>query len=206
MLLYSLDLTKFKNLRIILTHKYLIFITKNGLINLNTNFFNIFIEKNILFCNFNLYNFIKNNLELFYINNNCLFINDNNSIDNKYLNYYLNYINSLYNTLYNLYYNYTLSINLKGIGYKFVLEKNILKIRVGYSHFINYPINKNILFIIKNTTTLVLYGNNKFLINKIAADIKLCKKTNFYKGTGIFYDNEYITLKKKNNNKNKNAK
>ena len=42
MLLYSLNLTKFKNLRIILTHKYLIFITQNGLINLNTNFFNIF--------------------------------------------------------------------------------------------------------------------------------------------------------------------
>ena len=29
---------------------------------------------------------------------------------------------------------------------------------------------------------------------------------NLYKGTGIFYINECITLKKKNNNKNKNAK
>jgi len=203
-MLYSLNLSKFKNLRIILTHKYLILVNKNGVVNLNTNFFNIFIDNNnLLFLNFNFYNFINNNLELYYINNNYLFLNNNN---NKYLKYYLNYINSLYNILYNLYYNYTLSINLKGIGYKFVLENNILKIRVGYSHFINYPINKNILFIIKNTTTLTLYGNNKFLIKKIAADIKLCRKTNFYKGTGIFYDNEYITLKKKNNNKNKNAK
>lgn len=201
-MLYSLDLNKFKNLRIILTHKYLILITKNGIINLNTNFYNIFIEKNLLFCNFTLYNFIKNNLELYYYNNNYLFMNNNS----KFLNYYLNYINSLYNILYNLYYNYTLTITLKGIGYKFLLEKDYLKIRVGYSHFINYPVNKNVLFLIKNPTTLVLYGNNKFLINKIAADIKLCKKINLYKGTGVFYDNEYIVLKKKNNNKNKNAK
>ena len=35
-------------------------------------------------------------------------------------------------------YNYTITLNLKGIGYKFVIENNILKIRVGYSHYINY--------------------------------------------------------------------
>ena len=202
-MLYSLNLSKFKNLRIILTHKYLILVNKNGIINVTTNFFNIFIDKNLLFLNFNFYNFVTNNLELYYINNNYLF-NINNNF--KILNYYRNYINSLYNILYNLHYNYSISINLKGIGYKFVLEKNLLKIRVGYSHFINYPLNSNVYYLVKNPTTLTLYSNNKFLIKKIVSDIKLYKKTNLYKGTGIFYDNEYIVLKKKNNNKNKNAK
>ena len=58
-MLYSLNLSKFKNLRIILTHKYLILVNKNGVINLTTNFFNIFIDKNLLFLNFNFYNFTK---------------------------------------------------------------------------------------------------------------------------------------------------
>ena len=62
--------------------------------------------------------------------------------------------------------------------------------------------DKDVYFLIKNPTCLVLYSNNKFNIKKIAAFIKLYKKSNLYKGTGIFYDNEFITLKKKNNNKN----
>ena len=108
--------------------------------------------------------------------------------------------------LYYNYYNYTLTINLKGIGYKFVIEDNMLKIRVGYSHYINYAMNPDIYFVIKNPTSLTFYSNSKLNIKKIAAFIKLYKKTNLYKGTGIFYDNEFINLKKKNNNKNKNVK
>ena len=46
-------------------------------------------------------------------------------------------------------YNYTITLNLKGIGYKFVIENNILKIRVGYSHYINYFMDKDVYFLIK---------------------------------------------------------
>ena len=48
--------------------------------------------------------------------------------------------------------------------------------------------------------------NDKLILTKVASFLKHQKSINFYKGTGIFYIDECITLKKKNNNKNKNAK
>lgn len=202
--MFFLDLQRFKNLHIILTNKYLICITKNGIINLYTNFFNIFVENNKLYCNFNNYRFNKKNIFLFFINKNLLFTD--NYISNKLLNYYSNYIFSIFNTLYYLQYNSITIINLNGIGYKFVLDNKFLKMRVGYSHFIQYRKIPQIYFNLLNPTKLVLYSNSKFLINKIVSEIKSYKKINLYKGTGIFYENEFIILKKKNNNKMKNAK
>lgn len=201
--MYFLKLQKFQNLGIILTTKYLIFINHNGLVSLKTNFFNLFIKDNNLYINLRYYNTINNNLYLYFLNKNILSFYSST----KLLNYSLNYLNSLYNTIYYLNFNYTTNITLKGIGYKFTLEpNNILRIRVGYSHFITYKVDNNVYLNLKSPTVLTLYSNNKFLINKCISAIKLCKKTNLYKGTGIFYDNEFITLKKKNNNKNKNVK
>ena len=201
--MYLLRLNNYKNLRIILTNKYLIIITKNGIIKFQTNFYNLYITNNNLYSDFSQYKNIDSNIKYYFFNKLYL---QNLKITNSFLNYYLNYLNSFYNNLYYMLYNYTITLNLKGIGYKFVIENNILKIRVGYSHYINYFMDKDVYFLIKNPTCLVLYSNNKFNIKKIAAFIKLYKKSNLYKGTGIFYDNEFITLKKKNNNKNKNVK
>ena len=199
--MYSLKLNKYKNLRILLTNKYLIIVNQNGIIKFKTNFYNIFIDSinKIFYFDLNNYKNIDSNLKYFFINKLYL-INNYSSV--FLLNYSLNYLNLLFNNLYYNYYNYTLTINLKGIGYKFVIEDNMLKIRVGYSHYINYAMNPDIYFVIKNPTSLTFYSNSKLNIKKIAAFIKLYKKTNLYKGTGIFYDNEFINLKKKNNNNN----
>ena len=187
--MYLLRLNNYKNLRIILTNKYLIIITKNGIIKFQTNFYNLYITNNNLYFDFSQYKNIDSNIKYYFLNKLYL---QNLKITNSFLNYYLNYLNSFYNNLYYMLYNYTITLNLKGIGYKFVIENNILKIRVGYSHYINYFMDKDVYFLIKNPTCLVLYSNNKFNIKKIAAFIKLYKKSNLYKGTGIFYDNEFI--------------
>ena len=199
--MYKLQLNKFKNIRIILTHKYMIIINKNGIIKFNTNFFNIFINNNNLYLNLLKYNNIYNNIYLFYINKYYLY-NNSKDINKKLLNYYNIYLTTLYYGIYYLIYNYNLTIILKGVGYKFIIENNILKIRVGYSHYIHYNIDPDIYMVVKNPTTLCLYSNNKVILTKIAARLKLYKKTNYYKGTGIFYSDEFITLKKKNNSKN----
>ena len=198
--MYKLQLNKFKNIRIILTNKYVIIINKNGIIKFNTNFFNMFIKDNNLYLNLLKYKNIYNNLNLYYINKFYLY---NFEKSNKeLLNYYNIYLATLYYGIYYLVYNYNLTIILKGVGYKFIIENNILKIRVGYSHYIQYYIDPDVYMMIKNPTTLCLYSNNKIILTKIAARLKLYKKTNYYKGTGIFYSDEFITLKKKNNSKN----
>lgn len=197
--MYKLNLTKFKNLRILLTNKYLIFINQNGILKFNTNFYNIKIYNNFLYLNLLKY---KNNnkfLDLYFGN---IYYYLSKIEDKLLLNYYKNYLITLYNNLYYLNYNYNFTLILKGVGYKFVNDDNLIKIRVGYSHFIEYKKDSDILFVIKNPTTLTLYSNNKFISKKILSYLKLYKKSNLYKGTGIFYEDEIILLKKKNNNKN----
>lgn len=198
--MYKLQLNKFKNIRIILTNKYVIIINKNGIIKFNTNFFNMFIKDNNLYLNLLKYKNIYNNLNLYYINKFYLYNFEKSN--KKLLNYYNIYLATLYYGIYYLVYNYNLTIILKGVGYKFIIENNILKIRVGYSHYIQYYIDPDVYMMIKNPTTLCLYSNNKIILTKIAARLKLYKKTNYYKGTGIFYSDEFITLKKNNNSKN----
>lgn len=198
--MYKLQLNKFKNIRIILTNKYVIIINKNGIIKFNTNFFNMFIKDNNLYLNLLKYKNIYNNLNLYYINKFYLYNFEKSN--KKLLNYYNIYLATLYYGIYYSVYNYNLTIILKGTGYKFIIENNILKIRVGYSHYIQYYIDPDVYMMIKNPTTLCLYSNNKIILTKIAARLKLYKKTNYYKGTGIFYSDEFITLKKKNNSKN----
>ena len=195
--MYQLQLTKFKNIRIILTNKFIIIINKNGIIKFHTNFYNMFVNNNNLYLNLFRYKNICNNLTLYFINQLSLINSD--CINKKLLNYSNIYLTTLYYGIYYLNYNYNLTIILKGVGYKFVIENNILKIRVGYSHYIQYNIDPDIYMSIKNPTTLCLYSNNKNILSKIAARLKLYKKTNYYKGTGIFYSDEFITLKKKNN-------
>ena len=200
--MFFLSLGQFKNLRLILTHKYLIIITKNGIIKFQTNFFNLFIKDKNLYFDFNNYTINILPIMFYYANKN--YINLTTKI--KLLKFYKNYLNNFYNAIYSAIYPYKITLLLKGIGYKFVIENNILKIRVGYSHFISYKLNPEIYFNIENPTTLTLYSNNKLILTKVASFLKHQKSINFYKGTGIFYIDECITLKKKNNNKNKNAK
>ena len=201
--MYVLALTQFKNLRLILTHKYLIIITKNGIIKFKTNFFNLFINNQHLYFDFTNYIATVSPILLYYSNKSYLI---SSITKKKLLKYYKNYLTNFYNAIYSAIYPYKITLLLKGIGYKFIIENNILKIRVGYSHFISYKLNPEIYFNIENPTTLTLYSNNKLILTKVASFLKHQKSINFYKGTGIFYIDECITLKKKNNNKNKNAK
>ena len=53
--MYLLRLNNYKNLRIILTNKYLIIITKNGIIKFQTNFYNLYITNNNLYFDFSKY-------------------------------------------------------------------------------------------------------------------------------------------------------
>ena len=111
--MYLLRLNNYKNLRIILTNKYLIIITKNGIIKFQTNFYNLYITNNNLYFDFSQYKNIDSNIKYYFLNKLYL---QNLKITNSFLNYYLNYLNSFYNNLYYMLYNYTITLNLKGIG------------------------------------------------------------------------------------------
>lgn len=179
--MFILNFSKLQNSRLILTTKFLILITRNGVLKFRTNIYTLYFYKQFMYLNLQNPNF-------------------------KNLNFTQNYLIDFYNSIFNAIFPKTLHLNLQGIGYKFILQQNILKIRIGYSHFIDYLIPNDIFLVVPNPTNLIIYSNNKLILTKFTAFLKAQKKVNLYKGAGIFYQLESITLKKKNTNKNKNAK
>ncbi len=85
-------------------------------------------------------------------------------------------------------------LEINGIGYKAVLEKNKLVLNVGYSHPVNFLIPANVeAKIEKNTITLTSF--DKQLLGQVAANIRKIRKPEPYKGKGIKYSDEIIRRK-----------
>jgi len=96
-------------------------------------------------------------------------------------------------TLYN-------KLSLVGVGYRvFSHEKlsNQIYFKLGYSHLIYFKIPQDINSFCQKFTKLFLFGNCSFdSLTHTAAQIRSCKLPEPYKGKGILYDQEKITLKK----------
>lgn len=97
-------------------------------------------------------------------------------------------------------------IYLKGLGYKFILQTNILILKVGFSHDIIVNIPKSIrIFLSNKATQLTLMGSNYHELTQFIHFIKQFKKPEPYKGKGIFLKNETI-IKKEGKKKNDSTK
>jgi len=89
-------------------------------------------------------------------------------------------------------------LKLVGVGFKVFLNdkiNNLLKFKLGYSHFIFYrlPINMNVY--ISKSTVIYISGNSLNNVTHITSNIRSYKKPEPYKGKGILYFNEKIKLK-----------
>jgi large subunit ribosomal protein L6 len=86
-----------------------------------------------------------------------------------------------------------------GVGYRAFdvenFENKLLSFKLGYSHSIFFKIStKSKIFCLKRTK-LFIFGNFYQDITKEASIIRSYKKPEPYKGKGILYENEKITLK-----------
>lgn len=91
-------------------------------------------------------------------------------------------------------------LNLVGVGYRvFPYEQmeNQLYFKLGYSHLIYFKVPNLLQTHCQKFTKLFLYGNCSFeSLTQTAAQIRASKLPEPYKGKGILYDQEKITLKK----------
>lgn len=83
---------------------------------------------------------------------------------------------------------------IEGIGYKAVLSGNKLTLSLGFSHPIIIEAPKGIEFKVEKNTILVS-GSDKQVVGQIAANIRIQKKPEPYKGKGIRYDGEIVRRK-----------
>ncbi len=89
-----------------------------------------------------------------------------------------------------------------GVGYRVQLQGNGLKLNLGYSHDINFPLPEGITANVEQNVITVT-GIDKQRVGQIASDIRSLRKPEPYKGKGIKYENEYIIRKSGKSGKEK---
>ncbi len=87
-----------------------------------------------------------------------------------------------------------------GVGYRVFeikdFKNKLLMLKLGYSHLIYIKPSKNLNFFCLKSTKLFIYGTSYCAITQTASFIRSYKIPEPYKGKGILYENELITLKK----------
>ena len=85
-------------------------------------------------------------------------------------------------------------LEIEGIGYRASLEGQVLVMRLGFSHPVNFPVPERIAIRVeKNIITIA--GIDKEQVGSVAARIRALKKPEPYKGKGIRYQGEIIRRK-----------
>ena len=87
-------------------------------------------------------------------------------------------------------------LEISGVGYRAELvEKNRLKLIVGYSSPLEYNIPEGVNVKIEKQVNLLVTGIDKQLVGRVAAEIRALRKPEPYKGKGIRYTGETVRRK-----------
>lgn len=89
---------------------------------------------------------------------------------------------------------YEKKLELVGVGYRVAAQGNSLKIEVGYSHPVLFPLPAGISATVEKNT-ITLSGIDKQQVGEVAATIRRIRKPEPYKGKGIKYSDEVIRRK-----------
>ncbi|MFH1910270.1 MAG: 50S ribosomal protein L6 [bacterium] len=100
----------------------------------------------------------------------------------------------IYNAIVGVSEGFKKELELVGVGYRALVEGNVLKLKVGYSHEVEITAPEGIDLEVKKNIISVS-GIDKQLVGQIAADIRAVKKPEPYKGKGIKYVGEKVIRK-----------
>jgi large subunit ribosomal protein L6 len=82
-----------------------------------------------------------------------------------------------------------------GVGYRAAAQGNVLKLSLGYSHDIDFPIPGEVKITTPKPTEIVVEGIDQQIVGQVAANIREWRKPEPYKGKGIKYKDEAIFRK-----------
>jgi len=86
-------------------------------------------------------------------------------------------------------------LEIVGVGFRGDLEKNNLKLTLGFSHPILFPIPEGIRIEVEKQTLITVKGIDKQQVGTVAAKLRSIKPPEPYKGKGIRYLGEHIRKK-----------
>ena len=87
------------------------------------------------------------------------------------------------------------SLEISGVGYRAEVGGNTLKLIIGFSAPVEYPIPEGVEIKVDKLINIAVSGIDKQLVGRVAAEIRSLKKPEPYKGKGIKYAGEHIRRK-----------
>lgn len=86
-------------------------------------------------------------------------------------------------------------LELKGVGYRAVLDSKKLSLSLGFSHPIEIPVVPGIQFNLPADTIIEVKGIDKELVGAVSANIRKLRNPDPYKNKGVHYSNEVLIKK-----------
>ena len=90
---------------------------------------------------------------------------------------------------------YERKLDLVGVGYRAQVQGKALNLTLGFSHPVAFPIPEGITIETPSQTEIVIKGVDTQKVGQIAAEIRSIRPPEPYKGKGVKYSDEKITLK-----------
>lgn len=90
---------------------------------------------------------------------------------------------------------FELTLILKGVGYRAVVQGKEIVLNLGYSHPVKIDIPNEISVEVDKNTTINLKSCDKELLGLFASNIRAWRRPEPYKGKGILYKDEQIIRK-----------
>ena len=90
---------------------------------------------------------------------------------------------------------FTKVLEITGVGYRAAAQGRNLRLQLGYSHDVNYPVPEGIEIKTPDPTTVEISGIDRQKVGQVAAEIRRWRKPEPYKGKGIKYRGEFIFRK-----------
>ena len=90
---------------------------------------------------------------------------------------------------------FTKVLEITGVGYRAAAQGKNLRLQLGYSHDVNFPVPEGVDVKTPDQNTVEISGIDKQAVGQVAAEIRRWRKPEPYKGKGIKYRGEFIFRK-----------
>ena len=86
-------------------------------------------------------------------------------------------------------------LNLVGVGFRAAATGSKLNLQIGFSHPVAKDMPAGITVTCPTQTEIVIKGSDRQVVGQIAAEVRAIRPPEPYKGKGIRYADEKVTIK-----------
>lgn len=131
-------------------------------------------------------------------NNNIKILNNNTLLIKK--KFYNTFLKELEKLVVGVSYGWYFDLLIFGRGFNFRLikkdNKNYLRIKIGYSHFVYYELPKSIYVVTsRKKNRIILFSLNFWEVSKVALQVRSIRSKHTYKIQGIKFNEENLIIK-----------